>query len=257
MKKLLLGALALTTVLTSCNTNSSDESNYYVILLKSMETTKKAQPPVKKEYGYAEFGASRPNETNSFTKPPLLKEQKIQGGPVSRIVYDYSATAIERATTTIGATVIDSLKLNDKGMAFQIYVDEKPQPYSIEYNTDGYRTKVGDVVLTVEGRVYKNATENGVTVATYEYSNNVNRLNLQQFGIYGVENDWTTDRFGIQSLYLLSSCKLLEKGEMVDYVFSYEIDGNGLVTKEKISRKGEDFSETKFTYTIGNVTIKG
>lgn len=253
MKKLTLAALALVAVsFTSCMKGSDSYYEGYVILLTSMES-QSLDNAYTWNFGYSEIDSLKVKTKLEFKSAPVLREQTITGDTISKITYGYSKTALSLKVASNTGTTLDSLKFDDKFMASQLYVDQQPTPYFIEYDQDGFRTKVKDVQMKLEGGVYKNAIQNDTDIVTYEYTNLRNAIGLQQFSILGSDYYWPSDRFGRQSLYLLSTVKRVEGEETATYKFKYELNENGLVTTETITRDDKPFMTNKYTYKMGVV----
>lgn len=263
MKKLLFAAVALSalsTIVTSCNTSSTNESVFQVILLKSIESKEVGKPILLREFGYSEASAQVPSTTNLFTDFVVLKEQKFTGLPsLNKMTYGYTTNALSIETVTgQNATRLDSLKFEDVNgtlLAAGLYVDGEVTPSKIKYNTAGYRSMVGDTTLVIENDTYISATIGAAEkpVVSYTYTLSFNEMGIQQYGIVGTPYNWSTNRFGKQSKYLLEGFTRIENGAEVKYAFSYTLDGNGLISEEKIKRNNEDFMTNKYVYVLGTI----
>lgn len=251
MKKLSLAALVLVATFTSCmNGGSSSPTEQYVILLTSLES-RTLDNVYTWDFGYSEIDSLKVKTKYEFRSAPVLREQVITGDTISRIVYSYSKTALTVNVHSNKGVKTDSLKLDSKLMAAELYVNEKPTPYYIHYDSDGYRTQIGDVTMKLGNHTYENAIKDSKDIVSYEYTNVANAMGIQQFGVYGSTYFWPSDRFGRQSRYLLSAVKIVENGAIVTYKFKYDLNENGLVKEETITRDEKPFMSNKYAYKVG------
>lgn len=264
MKKLLFATFALLSLsLASCSNSSSDSTYAYIWILTGMETTfDDGQTPTQNStYTYTATTTGgkvvTSTETMNFTSWPLLTLQQITGDTLSKITYSYrkEGTLTARRYATDGRIFEDSLKLNTVGMAYEVLQEGvEAQPYYITYSDAGARTKVGDATLSAEKSRYVSTTVGGEVVSSYSYSIAPNFISLQQYPIPGAPYYWATDRFGVQSQWLLDRAEVRENGENVTYTYSYLYDANGFVNTEVILRDMKPFRTNKYKYAQGIVT---
>lgn len=259
MKKLFLALLTSSLVFTSCTNNNGGGGGsdvLYVYLLTDINTTndKEVKSSVKLEYG--DLHSSGPSADFKFTTYPVLKMQTVlpQGGQTIKYTYkDKNKLVIEKFSK--GETRIDSMLYNEQAMVDQIFVNNKPEPFNIKYNTNGYRSAIGnDTTFAVMNGNYESMMIKGEVVVEYQYSEHPNVIGLQQFGIVGEPNMWQSERFGKQSRNLLDRVIVKNGEETVNYTFSYMANGNGLILEEIIKKDGKTFLTNKYSYQVGVVT---
>ena len=270
MKKSILALAAVLLALSGlvgCNTGGS---NYVVVyMLTQAERTYAPQysyPKTTSVYTYRQIKGTPPdpNDPYRFSNYPELVRQDITGDTLTRIDYSYNLekrTLTARRIGTTGKVWVDSLGLNDQGMAATVLFDNVPPlNYIVAYGQNSMRSTVDDLTLTTAldpyhygGSVYRSATRNGSVVAEYYYKAYPNYIKLQQYTIPGVPYYWATDRFGAQSAYLLDYAEVWENGTKVRYEFQYLLNSAGFVAQEVITRDGSPYMTNTYQYAQGVV----
>lgn len=255
MKKISFFAFAAIIFMTSCTANQTDASSVqYVYLMSSFETKLINGPLRKMEFTYGDDYALAPTEANiggQFKTMPILRIQTIAGDTVAKIEYQYpNENELQITTTSASGTRSEHYSLDANKMATN--TSGKPQ---IAYDSDGYRTKVGECILDSQNTLYTRVDSLGKTVVNYSYTNYYNPFGIQQHNIYGSQYNWPTSRFGKQSPYLLNRATRIEKGMEVVYDYKYLFDTNGFVQKEVITRNQEEFIVNTYAYTLGTISL--
>ncbi|MEG0725845.1 MAG: hypothetical protein RR485_07375 [Mucinivorans sp.] len=256
MKKRTLLSLALVAFLAvSCYDNGNHTQGVYLYGLSKIESN------------YHETNRTV-TITNNFdlvnvsgmSGMPRLASQTITGDTLTRIEYTYRPgkdnkdSLVLKRYATNGRIWKDSLLLNDKRMAVAaISEDGTVTQYGLRYSDKSMRTMVGEYQISsdqgLSQGLYREASKDGVPVATYTYSSSPNLIGVQQLTILGDPYYWQSSCFGEQSELLLFTATVTENGEKVKYQFNYTFDSDGLMSTEIITRNDKPYLRNIYTYT--------
>ena len=261
MKKLIVSfAFAVATLfLTSCISSGNPQEGFtvYLTLLTEVKSEMAGAQPQTVELTYKTIDGKGPDANGKFAGYPLLSSQRyLDAGQNPVIDYLYGDKTLTVKTTTPTGTTSELFKLNDKSFAYEILKDGNFEPYSIKYGMGGERSSVDGVQLVWDGRNYHRAISEGKEIASYSFTSYENLFGIQQFGIYGSEKYWYSDRFGFQNRNLLRSMDILEAGQLVNYTFDYIFSSNGLINREIIKRGGAIYITNEYTYKQAVAVIK-